>query len=303
MKLAIAGLGRMGYNMALRLARGGHEVFAYNRSPEKSQSLAGEEPRISVLESLSDIMDILPRPRIAWLMLTAGTATQKYVGQLIEMLSPGDIIVEGGNSHYRDSMRRAAAAGVRDIGFVDVGTSGGIWGLTEGYCLSIGGEKEFAEMLQPVFETLAPAPDRGWAHMGPSGAGHFTKMVHNGIEYGLMEAYAEGFSLLRAAAEFNLDLHKVAETWRFGSVIRSWLLDLTAAALESDSDLAGIKGWVSDSGEGRWTVFDAIGRDVPAPAITLSLLRRIESRQEDDFAARLLAVMRSQFGGHEIKKE
>lgn len=303
MKLAIAGLGRMGYNMALRLARGGHEVFAYNRSPEKSQSLAAEGPRISVLDSLSDVMTVLPRPRIVWLMLTAGAVTQKYVDQLTGMLSPGDIIVEGGNSHYQDSMRRAAAARTQQIGFVDVGTSGGIWGLTEGYCLSIGGEKEFADRLRPVFETLAPAPDKGWAHMGPSGAGHFTKMVHNGIEYGIMESYAEGFGLLKAAGEFNLDLHKVAETWRFGSVIRSWLLDLTASALESDRDLSGIKAWVSDSGEGRWTVFDAIRRDVPAPVITLSLLRRIESRQEEDFAAKLLAVMRNQFGGHELKKE
>lgn len=303
MKLAIAGLGRMGYNMALRLARGGHEVFAYNRSPEKSQSLAAEGPRISVLDSLSDVMTVLPRPRIVWLMLTAGAVTQKYVDQLTGMLSPGDIIVEGGNSHYQDSMRRAAAARAQQIGFVDVGTSGGIWGLTEGYCLSIGGEKEFADRLRPVFETLAPAPDKGWAHMGPSGAGHFTKMVHNGIEYGIMESYAEGFGLLKAAGEFNLDLHKVAETWRFGSVIRSWLLDLTASALESDRDLSGIKAWVSDSGEGRWTVFDAIRRDVPAPVITLSLLRRIESRQEEDFAAKLLAVMRNQFGGHELKKE
>jgi 6-phosphogluconate dehydrogenase len=303
MKLALAGLGRMGYNMALRLARGGHEVFVYNRSPERSQCLAAEEPRISVLDSLSDVMDALPRPRIVWLMLTAGAATQKYVDQLIDMLSPGDIIVEGGNSHYQDSMRRAAAAGVRNIGFVDVGTSGGIWGLSEGYCLSIGGEKKFADLLRPVFETLAPAPEKGWAHMGPSGAGHFTKMVHNGIEYGIMEAYAEGFGLLKAAGEFNLDLHKVAEMWRFGSVIRSWLLDLTAAALESDQDLSGIKAWVSDSGEGRWAVFDAIGRDFPAPVLTMSLLRRIQSRDEDDFAAKLLAMMRNRFGGHEMKKD
>lgn len=303
MKLAIAGLGKMGYSMALRLARGGHEVFVYNRSPEKSRSLAGEEPRISVLDGLGDVMSVLPHPRIVWLMLTAGAATQKYVEQLVNMLSPGDIIVEGGNSHYRDSMRRATAAAARRIGFVDVGTSGGIWGLTEGYCLSVGGEKEFADRLRPVFETLAPAPDKGWAHMGPSGAGHFTKMVHNGIEYGLMEAYAEGFGLLRAATEFNLDLHKIAETWRFGSVIRSWLLDLTAAALAHDQELTGIKGWVADSGEGRWTVCDAIGRDVPAPVITLSLLRRIESRRKEDFAARLLAVMRNRFGGHEIKRK
>lgn len=303
MKLAVVGLGRMGYNMALRLARGGHEVFAYNRSREKSQSLAAEEPRISVLDSLSDVMNVLPRPRIVWLMVTAGAATQTYVDQLISMLSPGDIIVEGGNSYYQDSMKRAAAARARNIGFLDVGTSGGIWGLTEGYCLSIGGEKEFADRLQPVFETLAPAPDKGWAHMGPSGAGHFTKMVHNGIEYGIMESYAEGFGLLKAAGEFDLDLHKIAETWRYGSVIRSWLLDLTAAALERDQQLSGIKAWVSDSGEGRWTVFDAIGRDVPAPVITLSLLRRIESRQEEDFAAKLLAVMRNQFGGHGIIKE
>lgn len=303
MKLAIVGLGRMGYNMALRLARGGHEVFAYNRSPEKAQNLAGEEPRITVLESLSDVMDVLPRPRVVWLMLTAGAATQKYVDQLTAMLSPGDIIVEGGNSYYEDSMRRAAAAAVREIGFVDVGTSGGIWGATEGYCLSIGGEKVFTDKLRTLFETLAPAPDRGWARLGPSGAGHFTKMVHNGIEYGLMEAYAEGFGLLKSAGEFDLDLHKVAEVWRFGSVIRSWLLDLTASALESDSELEGIRGWVSDSGEGRWTVFDAIGRDVPAPVITLALIRRIESRQTDDFAARLLAVMRNRFGGHEIIRQ
>jgi len=293
----------MGYNIALRLARGGHEVYAYNRSPEKSRELAREEPRIAVLEDMGDIAAALKPPRAVWLMVTAGAPTQKRIDELLGILSPGDTIIEGGNSHYQDSIMRARSAEPRRVGYLDVGTSGGIWGLSEGYCLMIGGERQTAERLRPVFETLAPSPDRGWAYMGPSGAGHFVKMVHNAIEYGMMESLAEGFNLMKAAGEFKLDLHEVAQTWRHGSVVRSWLLELAEAALEEDQDLAGVKGWVADSGEGRWAVFDAVGRDVAAPVITMSLLRRIESRNPDSFAARLLAVLRNRFGGHDYRKE
>ncbi len=223
------------------------------------------------------------------------------IDSLLDILSPGDTIIDGGNSNYKDTMRRAARVAARGLHFVDVGTSGGVWGLTEGYSMMVGGEEAVVERLRPVFETLAPAPDKGWGRVGPGGAGHFVKMVHNGIEYGLMQAYAEGFEILKAKKDFELDLHHVAEIWRYGSVVRSWLLDLTAAALAEDQDLSDIRGWVADSGEGRWTVAEAIDQDVPAPVITLSLLMRLVSRQDESYAAKLLAAMRHQFGGHEVK--
>jgi 6-phosphogluconate dehydrogenase len=245
----------------------------------------------------------LSAPRTIWLMVPAGQITDSTITNLVPLLSAGDTIIDGGNSNYRDTQRRAAMVAQRKIQYVDSGTSGGIWGLAEGYSLMIGGDEAVVERLRPIFETLAPAKDQGWGRVGPVGSGHYTKMVHNGIEYGMMQAYAEGFSILQHKSEFNLDLHQVAEIWRYGSVVRSWLLDLTANALEKNPTLAGIAPYVADSGEGRWTVADAIELGVSAPVITLSLLERLRSRDNDSFSDKLLAAMRNQFGGHEIKKE
>jgi 6-phosphogluconate dehydrogenase len=303
MELGIIGLGRMGANMARRLARGGHRVVAYNRTPEKAFALAQEEPNVTAVETLDEIAAQLAAPRAVWVMLPAGDVTEQTVDTLLGLLSPGDTIVDGGNSNYHDTIRRAAHVVARDLHYVDVGTSGGVWGLSEGYSIMVGGEEAAVEQLRPVFETLAPAPDKGWGRVGPSGAGHFVKMVHNGIEYGMMQALAEGFAIMEAKDEFALDLHQVAEIWRYGSVVRSWLLDLTAAALAQDQNLGDIEGWVADSGEGRWTVAEAIDQDVPAPVITLALLMRFVSRQEESYAAKLLAAMRYQFGGHEVKRK
>jgi 6-phosphogluconate dehydrogenase len=236
-------------------------------------------------------------------MVPAGEPTEAVVSTLAGLLSPGDTVIDGGNSNYKDSSRHANILGDQGLHFVDVGTSGGVWGLDEGYSMMVGGEREVVDRLRPLFETLAPAPDKGWGYVGPSGAGHFVKMVHNGIEYGLMQAYAEGFDILKAKEDFDLDLHQIAQVWRHGSVVRSWLLDLTAAALSEDQDLSDIKGWVADSGEGRWTVAEAIDVDVPAPVITLSLLMRLASRQDKSYAAKLLAAMRNQFGGHAVLRE
>jgi 6-phosphogluconate dehydrogenase len=303
MELAIIGAGRMGRNMALRLARGGHHVTVYDRTPEKAFDLAKEDPRNEALRSLDQIPARLSPPRVAWIMVPAGESTEQVIDALVPILAANDVIIDGGNSNFADTIRRAPKMEARGIHFIDVGTSGGIRGLTEGYSLMIGGKPEIAERLRGLFETLAPAPDRGWGHVGPNGAGHFVKMVHNGIEYGLMQAYAEGFDILRARKEMNLDLHGIAEIWRHGSVVRSWLLDLIAEALSENRELEGIRGWVADSGEGRWTVAEAINRDVPAPVITLSLIMRLVSRQEENYAAKLLAALRGQFGGHEIKTE
>jgi 6-phosphogluconate dehydrogenase len=292
----------MGGNMARRLLRGGHRVVGYNRSPEVTQAMAAEaglEPALS----LEGVVKKLSSPRAVWVMVPAGDPTESTVDALAALLSPGDILVDGGNSNYQDTMRRAAKVAAKGLHFADVGTSGGIWGLAEGYSMMVGGDKEAVERLRPVLETLAPAPDQGWGHVGPSGAGHFVKMVHNGIEYGLMLAYAEGFEIMRAKRELDLDLHQVAEIWRFGSVVRSWLLDLTADALADDPGLSDIKGWVADSGEGRWTVFEAVDLDVPAPVITLALQARFVSRQDESYAAKLLAAMRNQFGGHAVKRD
>lgn len=299
MEIGIIGLGRMGANMARRLLVGGHRVVVANRSIEPVRELAGEGAVGA--ESRSELVDLLARPRVVWLMVPAGDPTESMVKELADLLAPGDVIVDGGNSNYKDSVRRASDLAARDIGFVDAGTSGGIWGRTEGYSLMVGGEAASVALLRPALETLAPAPDQGWGHVGPAGAGHFVKMVHNGIEYGLMQAYAEGFEIMKAKEEFGLDLHQVAEIWRYGSVVRSWLLDLTSAALADDPGLADIEGWVADSGEGRWTVAEAIDQDVPAPVITLALLMRFVSRQDDSFAPKLLAAMRYQFGGHAVR--
>jgi 6-phosphogluconate dehydrogenase len=300
MQIAVIGLGKMGGNMARRLARGGHAVVVFNRTVEKAVNFAREEAKISAAHALADLTMHLVPPRTCWLMVPAGEATDAMIDSLMDILSPGDRIVDGGNSFYKDSMRRAARLAARGIGFIDVGTSGGIWGLSEGYSMMIGGNESDIVHLKPVFETLAPDPDKGWGHVGPAGAGHFVKMVHNGIEYGLMQAYAEGFEILKAKEDYNLDLFKIGEIWRYGSVVRSWLLDLISAALSEDQDLTSIKGWVADSGEGRWTVAEAINDDIAAPVITLSLLMRIISRQDESYAAKLLAAMRRQFGGHAV---
>ncbi|MBN8593787.1 MAG: decarboxylating 6-phosphogluconate dehydrogenase [Anaerolineae bacterium] len=301
MKLSMIGLGKMGGNMTRRLLRGGHDVVVYDRGADAVAGLASEGAIAAT--SLMDVVSKLTAPRAVWMMLPAGDVTEDTIHQLADLLSPGDIIIDGGNSNYKDSIRRAGMLQPKGIHFVDVGTSGGIWGLAEGYSMMIGGESAAVEVLRSVFETLAPAADRGWGHVGPSGAGHFTKMIHNGIEYGMMQAYAEGFEIMRAKQDFGLDLHQIAEIWRHGSVVRSWLLDLTANALKADQNLSDLKGWVADSGEGRWTVAEAIDQDVPAPVITLSLLMRFVSRQDDSYSAKLLAAMRNQFGGHAVKKE
>ncbi|GAB4536265.1 MAG: decarboxylating 6-phosphogluconate dehydrogenase [Anaerolineales bacterium] len=302
MKLAIIGLGKMGGNMARRLLKFGHEVVGYNRSANTTRQLAAEAG-LEAAFSLEEAVANLPSPKIVWGMVPAGAPTESTVQTLGGLLSPGDIVIDGGNTFYKDDLRRAASLAEKGIHYVDVGTSGGVWGLAEGYSMMVGGEDAIIEHLRPIFESLAPAPDKGWGHVGPVGAGHFVKMVHNGIEYGLMQAYAEGFEIMRAKQEFGLDLHQVAEIWRYGSVVRSWLLDLTADALADDQELPGIKGWVADSGEGRWTVFEAVDLDVPAPVITLALQARFVSRQEESYAAKLLAAMRNQFGGHAIKHE
>jgi 6-phosphogluconate dehydrogenase len=300
MDLLMIGLGRMGGNMARRLRRGGHRVVGYNRSPEVTQQLAAEEGLVAAF-SLEEALAKLPAPRAVWVMVPAGEATEGTVSELAAWLQPGEIIIDGGNTFYKDDLRRAAALKEKGIHYVDVGTSGGVWGLKEGYSLMVGGDPQVVEGLRPLFETLAPAPDQGWGHVGPHGAGHFVKMVHNGIEYGMMQAFAEGFEIMRSKQELGLDLHQIAEIWRYGSVVRSWLLDLTAAALAEDASLSDIRGWVADSGEGRWTVFEAVDLDVPAPVITLALQMRFASRQDESYAAKLLAAMRNQFGGHAIK--
>lgn len=303
MEIAVIGLGRMGANIARRLARGGHDVLAYDRAPGIAATLAGEHPRIRAAGTIGGIVKGMGKPRHLWVMVPAGRATDSAIRALATSLSRGDVIIDGGNSNFRESMERAKSLAKRGIRFVDAGTSGGIRGLKEGYSLMVGGERAVVERLRPVFETLAPSPKRGWGHVGPAGAGHFVKMVHNGIEYGLMQAYAEGFEILRGRKDFDLDLHRVAEIWRSGSVIRSRLLDLAAESLAEDPELDGIEGWVADSGEGRWTVFEAIDGDIPAPVITLALLMRFVSRQDESYAAKLLAAMRNKFGGHPVKEK
>jgi 6-phosphogluconate dehydrogenase len=285
--------------MAARLVEGGHTVFVWNRDPAKAQPLVERGARLlSALEAAGKEM---AKRRAIWMMLPAGEPTETAIQKIAPNLEPGDLLIDGGNSNYHDTQRRAADLSRKGLFFVDVGTSGGIWGRTEGYCLMAGGDEEAVAFLAPALKTLAPDPDRGWGRVGPSGAGHFVKMVHNGIEYGMMQSYAEGFEILRAKEDLRLDLHQVAEMWRYGSVVRSWLLDLTASALKDDSSLAAIEGWVADSGEGRWTVEEAIDLDVPAPVISLALWMRFRSRQDESYAARLLAAMRQQFGGHAVK--
>jgi 6-phosphogluconate dehydrogenase len=302
MDIAIIGLGKMGANMARRLIKGGHRLVGTDRSAEAVRNLAGEVGLVPAF-STAEAVAALSAPRVVWVMVPAGAPTDEVVNELSSLLSAGDVIIDGGNTFYKDDIRRAEALKLKGIHYVDAGTSGGVWGLAEGYSLMVGGEAEVVEHLRPIFETLAPGPDKGWGRVGPVGAGHFVKMIHNGIEYGLMQAYAEGFEIMHAKKDFDLDLEQVAQIWRYGSVVRSWLLDLTANALNDDQDLSHIKGWVEDSGEGRWTVAEAIDLDVPAPIITLALQARFVSRQDESYAAKLLAAMRNQFGGHAVKEE
>jgi len=300
MELAMIGLGKMGLNMATRLVRGGHRVIGYARTA----ATVDEAIKLGMegAHSLDEVVSKLNSPRIVWVMVPAGQTTDDTVQKLSSLLGKGDIVIDGGNSNYKDSVRHAAMLEPKGIDFLDSGTSGGIWGLKEGYSLMIGGRPEVAEKMRPIFETLAPAADKGWGRVGPHGAGHFVKMIHNGIEYGMMQAFAEGFSILKAKEEFRLDLAQVSHIWQHGSVVRSWLLDLAANALDEDTQLKDIKPWVADSGEGRWTVFESIDLDVPAPVITLALQMRFASRDEENYTARMLAALRNQFGGHAIKK-
>ncbi len=300
MDLGIIGLGKMGGNMAHRLIKGGHRIVGLDRSPELTSKLSSDAGLIPAF-SANELVGALPVPRVIWIMVPAGEPTERVIDELAGYLSVGDVIIDGGNSFYKDDIRRAEAFKPKGINYVDVGTSGGIWGLTEGYSLMIGGEADVVQLLQPIFETLAPTADRGWGRVGPVGAGHFVKMIHNGIEYGLMQSYAEGFEIMHAKDDFGFDLEQIAQIWQYGSVIRSWLLDLTANALANDQDLTHLKGWVADSGEGRWTVAEAIDLDVPAPVITLSLQARLFSRQDESYAAKLISAMRNQFGGHAVK--
>ena len=298
MELGMIGLGRMGANMAERLVLAGHRIISYDRSPEAIQRVVDKGAVGS--RSLADFVQQLSQPRAAWLMVPSGDPVDQTIEQLLPQLAKGDVIIDGGNSYYKDSIRRAEKLKQQGIYFVDAGTSGGIWGLKVGYCMMLGGEKQVVERLDPIFKTLAPKD--GYLHVGPSGAGHFVKMIHNGIEYGMLQANGEGFELLKASG-FDLDLGKIAHLWDQGSVVRSWLLELAESAFNKDPELASIKGYVEDSGEGRWTVLEAVERDVPASVLTLSLFARFASRQEDSFSAKVIAALRNEFGGHAVKKE
>ena len=299
MQIGIVGLGRMGGNMARRLARGGVDVIGFDANPASSAALADE----GVLETARSIVALAHRlasPRVVWLMVPAGSVTELAVEELWPELARGDVIVDGGNANYKDSLRRGAALAAAGIRFVDCGVSGGIWGLDNGYALMFGGDEAAAATIEPYMKILAPAPDAGWLHCGPCGAGHFVKMIHNGIEYGMMQSYAEGIALLKGKAEFGIDVAAVAETWRHGSVVRSWLLDLVAEFLGRDATLAGIAPVVADSGEGRWTALESVELGVPAPVITMALMARFSSQGKSDYARRLLAMMRAKFGGHAV---
>jgi 6-phosphogluconate dehydrogenase len=301
MQLGLIGLGKMGGSMAERLRLGGHHVVGFDSSAEAVARLtATGNAGVSTLEELAKN---LKGRRAIWIMVPQGNPVDQTIAKLEPLLNPGDILIDGGNSNYKDSMRRYKEVIAKGLQFVDVGTSGGVWGLKEGYSMMIGGDKEPVEYLRPIFETLAPAADKGWGHVGPGGAGHFVKMIHNGIEYGMMQAYAEGFTILEQKKEMALNLPQIAEIWRYGSVVRSWLLDLIADAIGRNPTLKGLEAFVEDSGEGRWTVMEAIDLNVSAPVITESLMRRIRSREVNNFTDRMLAILRSEFGGHAVKKE
>ena len=300
MELTMIGLGRMGANMAERLVRGGHAVRGYD--PGEAARQQAEARGIVPHASLQNAIAALPTPRVVWLMVPAGQVVDDTLAQLRPLLAAGDTVIDGGNSNYKDTQRRAVQLADAGIHYIDCGTSGGVWGLAEGYSLMIGGDADAVARLEPVFATLAPTPQTGWGRVGPSGAGHFAKMVHNGIEYGMMQAYAEGFAILEKKEAMEFDLGALAEIWRHGSVVRSWLLDLTADALKKNPQMAGIAPYVADSGEGRWTVAEAIDLNVSAPVITMSLLERLRSRESDSYADKLLAAMRNEFGGHAVKQ-
>jgi 6-phosphogluconate dehydrogenase len=300
-KIGMVGLGRMGGNMARRLRRAGLDVVAYNRSPEVTQGLASETGLVAAA-SLEDLVSRLDMPRLVWLMLPAGGPTETAIEELLPMLKPGDVLVNGANAFYKDSMRHGAQLASVGVHFVDAGVSGGVWGLENGYALMVGGEKKAIGLLEPFIKALAPAPDQGWLHCGPVGSGHFVKMIHNGIEYGMMQAFAEGFALMKGRDDFDLDLAAIAEMWRHGSVVRSWLLDLTADFLKQDQVLEDIKPFVSDSGEGRWTAMEAIEQGVPSPVMSLALMMRFASQGASDYPAKMLAMMRKGFGGHAVKQ-
>jgi 6-phosphogluconate dehydrogenase len=297
----MVGLGKMGGNMVRRLRRGGIEVVGYDRSPDVVASLAMEEGMVAA-SSVADAVSKLQSPRVVWLMLPSGEPTENQIRELAPLLAKGDVVVDGGNSNYKDSQRRGAWLAEQGIGFMDAGTSGGIWGLENGYCLMVGATPEVAKIMEPVLKALAPAPDRGWAHVGPVGSGHFTKMIHNGIEYGMMQAMAEGLELLRGKQEFALDLAEITELWRHSSVVRSWLLDLTAEGLKQDQALDKVAPYVADSGEGRWTAVEAVEQGVAAPVLTLALQMRFASQNETGYGYRLLSMMRNAFGGHAVKQ-
>jgi 6-phosphogluconate dehydrogenase len=301
MQLGLIGLGKMGGNMAERLRLGGHQVVGFDFSADAVNKLtASGNVGVSSLEELAKHLE---GRKAIWIMVPQGAPVDETIAKLEPLLNPGDILIDGGNSYYKDSMRRHAEVTAKGFEFLDVGTSGGVWGLKEGYSMMIGGNPDAVEFLRPIFETLAPAADKGWGRVGPGGAGHFVKMVHNGIEYGLMQAYAEGFTVMEKKSEMHLDLPQIAEIWRYGSVVRSWLLDLTADALAGNPTLDGLQAYVVDSGEGRWTVFEAIDLNVSAPMITESVIRRIRSREDNNFTDRMLAIMRNEFGGHAVKKD
>ena len=298
MKLGMIGLGKMGGNMTERLMRGGHEVVVYDRSPETIQRYVamgsvGAEDAASMASKLSS-------PRVIWIMVPAGKPVDDTISALLPGLSKGDVIIDGGNSNFHDTMRRGTELREKGIEFVDSGTSGGIWGLENGYCLMVGASPEAFKLCEPIFKTLAPVD--GYAHMGATGSGHYVKMIHNGIEYGILQAYAEGYEILHFSKDFKLDLHKIAAVWNHGSVVRSWMNELAEKAFEKDADLTALKGYVADSGEGRWTVQEAIDIDIPAPVITLALLMRLRSRQADSFSAKVIAALRNEFGGHAVQK-
>ena len=299
MKIGMIGLGRMGANMAQRLTQKSHQVIGYDAQATARKRAEGAN--IGTVASLQAVVDMLEPPRTVWMMVPAGQPVDDTLDTLLPLFAAGDVVIDGGNSNYKDTMRRAARLKDRSLNYVDCGTSGGVWGLQEGYSMMVGGDEQLIDRLRPIFEALAPSPNSGWGRVGPVGSGHFVKMVHNGIEYGMMQALAEGFSILHHKDEFKLDLHAIAEIWRDGSVVRSWLLDLSANALQANPALAGIAPYVEDSGEGRWTVAEAIDLNVAAPVITASLMERIRSRDDDSFADKLLSAMRNEFGGHKMK--
>ena len=301
MKLAMIGLGRMGGNMVKRLVAGGHEVVAYDVNPKPAQALAAELPAVSAASDLQDVIAQLPAPRAIWVMVPHQFVDNTIAGLRAAGLAAGDLIIDGGNSNYKQGQRRGAELAADDMLFADCGTSGGIWGLKNGYSLMIGGEKQAINMIAPALTTLAANDGKGWGHVGPVGAGHFVKMVHNGIEYGMMQAFAEGFELMKAKDEFHLDMHQIARIWQHGSVVSSWLLDLTGDALEQDGELSALSDWMDDSGEGRWTVNEGIDLGIPTPVLALALQMRFRSREHEAFAGKIVNAMRAGFGGHAIR--